>query len=221
MYYIGHLFHFIKHYEKAITTYTECEKSGYPYLSDLYGNTAICHFAIDNPKSALQYSVKSLELDFNNDYVKDMLLVYTKFKKASADFYRFLMKNPRTPLAIIINAQEAIRRKNISKARKLAAEALRLNPSLIELFYIADIYYDLENIRKAMEIFHECEKLGFEDKCRLYLSLAYCYYELEDFDQSIQYALKVLSMEPDNEFAREIIYACREEVWGKDFGDNY
>ena len=211
MYYIGHLFHFIKHYEKAITTYTECEKSGYPYLSDLYGNTAICHFAIDNPKSALQYSVKSLELDFNNDYVKDMLLDYTKFKEASADFYRFLMKNPRTPLAIIINAQEAIRRKNISKARKLAAEALRLNPSLIELFYIADIYYDLENIRKALEIFHECEKLGFDDKCRLYLSLAYCYYVLEEFENSIDYAEKILEIHPNDNDAKELIHSCTED----------
>lgn len=210
MYYIGRLFHFSKHYEKAITIYLECEKLAYPYLSHLYSNIAKCYGALEDQNSTVQYSVKSLELDFNNDEILEVLLHLTREKEIGANLDRFLKKNPESSLAYIIYAQQALRQNNISKTLELVAEAQRLKPSLIEMFYIAYIYCDLEDYRKALDIFLECEKPEFENKRGLYLSLANCYYELEEFESSIFYAEKVLSIDPNDNDAKEVIYACRE-----------
>jgi tetratricopeptide (TPR) repeat protein len=212
-YYIGRIFHDIKDYEKAIATYYECEKYGFPYLTLLYGNIALCYFALGDQNSAIQYSVKSLELDITNDIVKSQLLIYTKDKEAGSDLENFIDHNQETSLSHIIFAQKALRQNNISNVRELTEKAYRLNPSLIEKFYIAQIYYDLGEFNKAIEIFNDCEKLGFKDIIRLYLSFAYSYYRLEDLNNSISYASKVLSVVPNNQDAKEIISACKEREY--------
>jgi hypothetical protein len=48
----------------------------------------------------------------------------------------------------------------------------------------------------------------------LYHSYACFLYELEEYGNAINYAEKVLSMEPDNKDAKEIIYDCREVMEG-------
>ena len=100
-------------------------------------------------------------------------------------------KFPETCLSYIILAQKAVKHQNISTAHELADKALQLNPSLAESFFIADVYYDTGEFRKAIEIFKECEKLEFKDKVLLYLSLANCSYKLKDINNSITYANKV------------------------------
>ncbi len=67
----------------------------------------------------------------------------------------------------------------------------------------------------------KADKLGYNYKPRLYESIAYCYYWLEKYDAAIQYAIKLLAIDPDDENAKEVLYSCRKEVWGSEFGDNY
>ena len=44
---------------------------------------------------------------------------------------------------------------------------------------------------------------------------------MDDFDKALEYSLKLLSIEPEDEFAKDAMFACREEMWGEDYGDNY
>jgi tetratricopeptide (TPR) repeat protein len=219
MCHIARLFHYANMYDKAITTYLKCEEFGYEYPGFIYTKVAICYFALDDYESAIKYSIKALELDFTNDEIKDTLLYNMIYNEVKVNYEQLLMINQHTSFTSILCAHEALKQLNVSEARELAEKAQHLNPSIIEKFYIAWLYSDLEDFQKALEIFQECEKSGFENKFRLYQSFACCYYELEEYAKAIDYAEKVLSIEPDNEDAKEIIYDSKEAAG--EFGDSY
>ena len=126
-----------------------------------------------------------------------------------------------TCLAFILHAQESIRKKNFSEAREMIAKAEHLDPSPAEVRNIGRVYHNLGHWEKALNIYLECERLGYDNKSLLYASIADCYCLLEDWDKAIQYAIKALAINPDDEYAKDVLYACRKEVWGSDFGDNY
>ncbi len=218
-YNIARLYHFIENYDKAINYYLECEKLGYAYPSHLYVSIAICYFALESEKSAIEYSIKALELDFNENKIKDELIHYTIENSIDTELNTFLKKHSQTSLAYIIYAHEACIQKNIQVAREFIEKAQELHPSLIEKFYIAWQYFDFEDFQKALDIFQESEQSGFEDKFRLYHAFAWCYYELKEYESALNYAEKVLSIEPDNEEAKEIMYECKGKIG--DFGDTY
>ena len=220
-YHIGHLYAHIGYMEEALKLYKDSEKMDYRDKSILYSSIAGCYLHLKDYISATQYAVKSLYIDPNYDYAKDVLMYCSEKGKVDFSLDTFIEKHSETCLSCILLAQKAFKQKNHINACKMASKAEQLNPSPNEMRCISNLYYDLGDIGKALKKYFKCEELGYDDKCYLYGCIADCYYWLDDFDQSIEYALKVLSMEPDKEFAREIIYACREEVWGKDFGDNY
>ena len=126
-----------------------------------------------------------------------------------------------TCLASIIFAQEAFRHKNLSKVRNIASNAEQLDPSPVEMYNIAHLWQELGDFERTLETCLKAEKLGYNAKARLYESIAACYYWLENYDASIQYAIKILAIDPDDEYAKDVLYACREEAWGSEFGDNY
>jgi len=192
---------------------------GYEYQDHLYSGIAICYFALQDIESAIEYSVKALELDFSDNTTKDSLLYYAIQNEADTDLGKLLEKYPHTSFAYIIKAHEAKKQVNISEAREYIEKALYENPSIIEKYYIAWLCVDLENHGKALEIFKECEESGFEDKSRLYHSFACCYYDLADYENAINYAEKVLDINPDNEDAKEIIIESRNEMGYT--GENY
>jgi tetratricopeptide (TPR) repeat protein len=198
MYNIARIYHFIENYEKAINYYLECEKLGYQYPNNLYGSIANCYFALKDEEAAIKYARKALGLDFNDDYVKDMLLDYVIINETVADFDKLVEIKPHSSFAYIIYAFESLKQMDKSEALKLAEKAQQLNPSLIEKFYIAWLFIELEDFQRALEILHECELSGFKDKSRLYQSFAGCYYELRQYEEAINYAEKVLSINPEN-----------------------
>jgi tetratricopeptide (TPR) repeat protein len=132
-----------------------------------------------------------------------------------------LEEHSGTCLASLVLAQESLRAKNLSGARKLASDAELLDPSPVEMLNIALLWYELGDYERTLEACLKAEKLGFDDKTRLYGLIAGCYYWLENYDSSIQYAIKLLTINPDDAYAIEVLYACRKEVWGSEFGDNY
>jgi len=76
-------------------------------------------------------------------------------------------------------------------------------------------------VNPGLRVYLECDKLGYTNKIQIYIAIASCYYWLENYDNSIRYAAKVLCIERDNEHAKDVLYACRIETWGTEFGDNY
>lgn len=221
MYYIGRLYQLMDCLEKALEVYLQAERMGYDAIGNLYGSISCCHLHFQNFNKATQYASKAIKIDFHNDYAKDVLLCCTEQGETCDTLDIFLEEHRGTCLAFIILAQEALRDKALSKSRKMISSAEQLDPSLVEMFNIARLWYELEDFERTLRTCLEAEKLGFNDKSRLYEWIAACYYWLDNYDAAIQYALKMLAIDPDDAYAKEILYSCRDEVWGLEFGDNY
>lgn len=211
LYNIGKLYEKTGNSAAALKLYNECEQNLYWNIGGLYGSIIDHYLHLEDYISAIRYSIKSLYFDFNDDETKRVLLSSSKELKDDYNLDEITEKYPETCLSYIILAKKSVKQKDMPKARELADKAFQLNPSLAESFFIADIYYDIGEFRKAIEIFKECEKLDFKDKVLLYLSLANCFGKLKEINNSIAYADKVLSVEPDNKNAKEIIISCKEQ----------
>lgn len=221
MYYIGRLYNYLGSLEEALDVYTKTERMGYDAFGNLYGNIACCHLHLHHFGTATQYASKAVKMNFHDDYAKDVLLCCTE-KGETCDTLDVLLEERRdTCLASIILAQEAFRDKNLSNVYKIVSNAELLDPSPVEMFNIAHLWYELKDFERTLEICLKAEKLGFNDKARLYGVIAICYYWLDNYDAAIQYSIKLLAIDPDDEYAKDVLYACREEVWGSEFGDNY
>jgi tetratricopeptide (TPR) repeat protein len=221
MYYIGRLYHFLGFFQEALEAYLSAGRMGYDDRGNLYGDIACCYLHLQNFDKATQYASKAVQIDFQNDYAKDVLMCCTE-KGETCDTLEILLEERHdTCLAFIIHAQEACRDKDLSKARKMASDAELLDPSAVEMFNIARLWYELEDFKRTFETCLKAEKLGFNDKTRLYVLIAVCNYWLDNYDAAIQYAIKLLAIDPDDEYVKEILYSCRKEVWGSEFGDNY
>ena len=221
MYYIGRLYQFLGSLEEALDVYLQAEKMGYDAIGNLYGNIACCHLHLKNFSTAMQYASKAIIIDFQNDYAKDVLLYCTEKGETCHTLGVLLEEHRDTCLASIILAQKAFRHKKLSKVRNIVSNAEQLDPSPVEMYNIAHLWQELGDFERTLETCLKAEKLGYNAKARLYESIAACYYWLENYDASIQYAIKILVIDPDDEYAKDVLYACREEVWGSEFGDNY
>jgi tetratricopeptide (TPR) repeat protein len=221
MYYIGRLYQFLGCLEEALDVYIQAKRMGYDAIGHLYGNIACCYLHLQNYDKATQYASKAIQIDFHDDYAKDVLLYCTKRGEMCDTLDALLEEHRDTCLASIIHAQEAFRDKDLSKARKMTSNAELLDPSPAEMYNIANLWYELEDFERTLETCLKADKLGYNYKARLYEPIAYCYYCLENYDAAMQYAIKLLTIEPDNEYAKDVLYACRKEVWGSEFGDNY
>jgi tetratricopeptide (TPR) repeat protein len=221
MYYIGRLYQFLRCLEEALDVYIQAKRMGYDAIGNLYGNIACCYLHLQNFDKATQYASKAIQIDFHNDYAKDVLLYCTEKGETCHTLGILLEEHHDTCLASIIHAQEAFRDKDLSKAHKMTSNAELLDPSPAEMYSIAHLWYEFRDLERSLEALLKANKLGYNDKLRLYESIADCYYWLEKYDAAIQYALKIFAMDPDDEYAKDVLYACRKEVWGSEFGDNY
>ncbi|HUU18312.1 MAG TPA: CDC27 family protein [Sedimentisphaerales bacterium] len=221
MYHIGRLCVNLGHFEKALNAYLECERLGYNNKGLLYDSIASCYLYLEDSGAAIQYASRALDLDFNDDYAKDILLWSAEKEGAGSILDKMVEEHRDTCLTFILLAQEAFRGKNLSKARKMLSKAENLEPSPAEMYNISHIYYDIGLLENALDACLKSEKLGYTNKGRLYTSIADCYYRLDDYDAAIQYAIKSLAIDPNDEYMKNILYACREALWGSDFGDNY
>jgi len=221
MYYIGRLYQYLGFFQEALDAYLNAGRMGYNDIGDLYGAISCCYLHLQDFSKAAQYAIQAIEIDFHNDYAKDILLWCTS-KGETCDTLGILLEERHdTCLASIIHAQKAFRNKNLSEAREMASKAELLDPSPVEMYNIANLWYELEDFERALEAGLKTERIGYNDKARLYDLIAICYYWLNDYDATMQYAIKLLAIDPDDEFAKDLLYTCRKEVWGSEFGDNY
>jgi len=221
MYYIGRLYQFLGFLQEALDAYLNAERMGYDDRGNLYGNIASCYLHLQNFDKATQYASKAIKINFYDDYAKDVLLWCTERGETCHTLKILLEERNDTCLASIIHAQEALQDKDLSKARKMTSDAELLGPSPAEMYSIAHLWYEFRDLERSLEALLKADELGYNDKRRLYEAIAYCYYCLEKYDAAIQYALKMLAIDPDDAYAKEILYSCRNEVWGSEFGDNY
>ena len=221
MYYIGRQYHFMQCFDKALDVYLGAKKMGYDKGGRLFTDIAGCYSNIQETHEAIQYACKAIDLDVDDEYAKDILLSITEEKGTCEILDSFLEEHHNTCLVVMLLAQGAAKEKNVSEVKVLLSEAEQLEPSPVEKYYIGRLYDLLECKEKALDRYLEAEKLGYASESLLYSSIAWCYFSLDDYDASIQYALKALVVDPDDEYAKDVLFTSRKEAWGSDFGDNY
>jgi tetratricopeptide (TPR) repeat protein len=218
---IGHLYYELGQYHDALDVLLKADRGHYEPKGTLYSFIAACYCSLGDNSTAIEYASRVINLHFDNDYAKGILLWCMEEAESSNKLGSFVKKYHDTCLVAILLAHEAVGKKNFSEAQALLLKAKQLEPSPLEMYYIGRQYHFMQFFDKALDVYIEAERMGYGDKGLLYCSIACCYYWLEDYGAAIQYATETLVINPDDEDAKDVLYACREEVWGSEFGDNY
>ena len=215
---IGRLYHELGKYNKALGAYLEADSLGYEPKVPLYAAIAACYYLLGNYIKAIEYSSRAVDLDFNYDYAKDVLLSATE-KEGTGLIIDSIIKNHHdTCLAFILYAQEALKQKALSKAHRFLSKAKQLEPSSVEMYQIGHLYANLEYFEKALKVYIECEKLGYDKKGLLYASIAICFSRLEDWGESIRYACKALDLNFNDDYAKDVLmWSLEKEGKGSTF----
>lgn len=177
----------------------------------------------DKKDEAIQYLEKSVAINPNitNLITLGRFLSYNRNEQAPEIWQKILKRDPKNCPAHIYLGIEASLSGDNEKGLLMAGRAEKLVRKARDLFETGDLYNQLGLFQKALSLYLECDKQGYSHKSSIYAAIASCYYLLDDYDNSIRYAAKVLCIERDNEHAKLLLYACRENTWGDDFGDNY
>jgi tetratricopeptide (TPR) repeat protein len=119
-------------------------------------------------------------------------------------------EQPESCSAHIQLAKEALKHNDLARARELAAKAERLKPSAKNAYEIGWIYQHLERYDEALRFYFEAEKLNLGDKPLLYGAISSCYISLGQKDAAIEYVNRVLEIDPEDDFAKELLQTCEE-----------
>jgi tetratricopeptide (TPR) repeat protein len=218
---IGTLYYELNLFDDALKAYFKAYKLRYEPKCSLYTAIASSYFSLGDYKSAIEYASRALDLNYNDDYAKDVLLNSTEEAGDEYILDRLIEAYPNTCLGFIILAQKSLKHNEYLKIYEILSNAKTLKSSPTELFYIGRIFDLLSCWEQALDEFLESYKLGYYNKGQLYGSIAECYFYLNDYDLAINYAIRALSIDLGDEYAKDILYACRQEVWVSEFGDNY
>ena len=192
LFFIGKLNSQRKNFHKAIKIFKKCEQQNYRDKNYLYSSLAGCYLYLEEYISAMQYAAKSLRDDVDTEYAKDVLIYCLDNNKDDSICDSLLEKYQDTCFSYMLLTQKEISKKNFSKAREMLIKAEQLNPTPTEMYNISYLYYKLEDIQTALDRSFKAEKIGFDEKSRLYSALADCYYFLDDFDNAFKFAIKLL-----------------------------
>lgn len=218
---IGQLYYELNLFNDALKAYLEACKLRYEPKSPLYAAIAASYFSLGDYESAIKYACRALEFNFNDDYAKDVLLSSTE-KAGDEHILDMLIESyPNTCLGFIFLSQKALKQNESLKIHEILSKAKPWKPSPTEIFYIGRLYYLLWCWEKALNVFLESDKLGYHNKGQLYNSIADCCFHLSDYDLAIDYSIRSLSINPEDKYSKDILYACREATWGSEYGDNY
>jgi len=215
---IGHLYYDLGQFRNALDALFKAEGGNYEPEGSVYSAIAACYRSLGDNDTSIEYALRAIDLGFDDDYTKGILLKCMEEKESYNISDTFMEKHHDTCLVAILHAQEAAQEKEFSEAQALLSKAEQLEPSSLEMYYIGRQYHFMQCFDKALDTYLEAERMGYD---LLYCSIALCYYWLDDNDSAFQYAIKALVINPADEDAKDVLYACREEVWGSEFGDNY
>jgi tetratricopeptide (TPR) repeat protein len=123
-------------------------------------------------------------------------------------------KDPNDTSAYLYLGQEAAKAGDLDTAMGMARTAETMTLSAEDYAPLGYLYHTVGMPHEAVTAYSQAEKLGFKDKGWLYSGTSGCYLSLQEYNRS-------LSIAPDDEYTRELLYECREALWGTDFGDNY
>jgi len=131
----------------------------------------------------------------------------TNIERAKQLYDEAIRLEPSNINAICGMAELAYREKKWNRGLELAKKGygLKKNDSQI-LFLLAYGYFNVGGFEKSLKFYREAEEVGYtKDVVLLYMSIAYCYQKLGQKRNALNYAEKVLSIEPENYDANSLV----------------
>jgi tetratricopeptide (TPR) repeat protein len=215
---IGWFYHEQEKYNEALSAYLKADNLRYEPKVSIYYGIAACYDSLGDYAKAIEYSIRSLDSNFNYDHAKEVLLSATEKRGAELIIDSIIEKHHDTSLAFILYAQEALKQKALSKAHKFLSKAKQLEPSPVEMYQIGHLYANLEYFEEGLKVYLECEKMGYDNKSLLYAAIAGCYSRLEDWGESIRYACKALDRNFNDDYAKDVLmWSLEKEGKGSTF----
>ncbi len=191
---IGRLYCELEQFQDALNILLEADKGGYEPKGFLYSLIGACYRSMGDYDAAIDYSSRAIDLKFDDDYAKGVLLSCTEEGNTSDALIGFVEKYRDTCLAVILLAQEAFRRKNSSEVYRMLSKAMQLEPSPAEMYYIGRLYQFLGFLQEALDVYLNAGRRGYDDRGNLYGNIASCYLHLQSFDKATQYASKAIKI---------------------------
>jgi len=200
---IGWLYHELGLFQRAVNAYLEANRRRREPTVPLYAVIAACYLSLGDCDRAIEYAIRAVDLNFNDENAKNVLLVATEKEGAAPISDWLIEEHSDTCLAFVLLAQKALKQKNSSKAHKMLSKAKQLEPSPVEMYYIGRLYHVLGLCEKALNIY--LEKIPvFEETWKL------CkYFKISPFNSIASGSLlisvsKKESEKLENAFKREI-----------------
>jgi len=209
---IGRLYRELGEYQKAVDAYSEAARRKYEPKGPLYAAMSSCYYAMGDFTAASKFSARAIDLNYSDDYTKDVLLWCTGEGHLDSNLDDLIEKYRDTSFVSLILAQRALRDKTLHKAREMGIKAEGANPSAAEMFNIAHLWKNLGDFKRALAACFKSQELGYSVEDRLCHAIADCYYSLGDYDASKRYLLKAITINPDNEQAKELLQLVERKL---------
>jgi tetratricopeptide (TPR) repeat protein len=232
---MGRVYRELGEYKKALDAYGKASKCDFQPRSDLYSAMAACVLWMGNLSGAAEGAAKALDLNFNNDFAKDVLFDLaggTTEASAIALDLKFNDDSARDGLFELVGGTteqvslEAVLNKLMDEhdgtcftSILLAQKALKLkNTSEVrellgkaKQFHIGGIYHSLQCWQEALDSCFQSERLGYHHRDRLYGAIAACYSGSEDYTSAIQYACRAIKIDFCNDRAKDVLLWCTHD----------
>lgn len=205
---IGCLYYELEIYKKALSAYLKANNLGHEPKVSIYSDIAACYCSLGDYAKAIEYSIRSLDCNFNYDHAKDILLKSIEKEGTGSILDNLVEKYPETCLAFMLLAKKAIREENVSEALEMLTKANQIEPSTVEMQNIGSMYHNLEYYEKALDKYLEVEKLGCDQdkKGGLNAAIADCYISLSDANQAKKYIQLAMQSDPDDDYVKEVLH---------------
>jgi len=213
---IGWLYHELEKYNEALSAFLKADNLEYEPKVSLYSDIASCYCSLGDYAKAIEYSIISLDCNFNYDQAKDILLKSIEKEGTGSILDNLVEKYPETCLAFMLLAKKAIREENISEALEMLTKASQMEPSTVEMQNIGGIYHNLGYYEKALDKYLEVEKLGCDQDRKGWLNaaIADCYISLSDANQAKKYIELAIQCDPDDDYVKEVWHDYQEIFGG-------
>jgi tetratricopeptide (TPR) repeat protein len=133
-------------------------------------------------------------------------------ERAPGVLEQVLAREPKHCMAHIYLGILACKSADRGKAILLAKRAEKLAASALDYLEIGRLYHELQEFQAAADAYLNADRLGYENKGRLYASLAVCYAWLGDKETGRKYLQWAIKRDPEDEYVKSVFENTRSLV---------
>jgi tetratricopeptide (TPR) repeat protein len=179
---------------------------GCQHPADYYSELGFVRWRMGEHEEGIRDLEESVALDPTVTHLIRLgeLLAIEGDTRGHAVLQRVLDLEPRHCLAHVYLGILACKSGDRDEAMILAEKAERLGESAIDYLEVGRLYRELEEFQAACDAYLKVDRLGYDNKGRLYASLAVCYGRLGDKETGKTYLERAIKYDPEDEYVRSV-----------------